>query len=94
MFVTIGVDSKPSGASVWVFEKEQGKTPFQLRVEKGSKPIDVAIRLADHTEAVERVTPDVNQRLRVSLSKADSKRGSSRVTVSRPKGKGGFRRFD
>jgi serine/threonine-protein kinase len=94
VFVTVDVESKPSGASVWVFGKQQGKTPYGLKVQQDDKPLEVSIRLPDHLDALEKVTPDVNQRLRVSLSKKDEKRGSSRVTVTRPKQVGGFRRFD
>ncbi len=93
VFVSIAVESTPAGAAVWAFGKNQGKTPFELKLEKSDRPIEVSIRLHEHADVIEKITPDINQRVRVSLSKKDEKRGSSRVTVSQPK-EGGFRRFD
>ncbi|MEZ4221459.1 MAG: hypothetical protein R3B13_11080 [Polyangiaceae bacterium] len=53
----------------------------------------MSIRKNEFNDVVEKVIPDVNQRLRVSLVADDSKRDRPRSTSTHTKS-GGFRRFD
>lgn len=86
--VTISVTSVPTGAAVIIGGQKRGETPLELALPRGDASLEVKIVKAGWKDATERVTPDVNQRLRVMLI-------AERVPVRRSgKTQSGFRRFD
>lgn len=98
-YVKIDLVSFPPGATVRLAGEDRGKTPLELALEQGDAQLDLRIELDGYVAAVEKLVPDMNQRLRVRLNKADeNKKRTSSVQVTRPKTEpktgGGFRRFD
>jgi serine/threonine-protein kinase len=86
--VVISISSVPTGATVVLGEEDKGKTPLELALPRGNEALALTIRKTGWKDATERVTPDVNQRLRVMLI-------AERVPVRRGgKTQTGFRRFD
>ena len=88
--VTINVISVPDGATVVVQGEDKGTTPLSLSFAKGGETVEITLKRDGYTDAVERVTPDVNQRVRVTLAK-------KKVGAGTPQGGktvGGFHRFD
>ena len=95
--VTLSVDSTPMGAHVMVGDVDQGQTPLELRLPKGKAELRISLTLEGYAPAAENITPDVNQRIKVLLSKKEEEQKQpSRVYVSQPKEKGSssFHRFD
>jgi len=89
--VTIHVVSVPEGATVLVGGEEKGKTPLKLELGRGDEPVEVTLQHDGYTDSVEKVTPDVTQRLRVTLSK---KKKLYFPGGGKPQTGGGFHRFD
>ncbi len=94
--VTINLDSTPAGARVLVAGEERGVTPLALSLPSGTEAVEVGIELEGHESLLERITPDVNQRLRVQLVPASPARRAvrRRTTRAQPRPSGGFYRFD
>jgi len=88
--VVIRVVSDPDGALVFLAGEERGKTPFDLKLPKGSEGVELTLKRDGYEDTVEKVVPDQNQRLRVALSRAKAK-GSA---TGGGKQAGGFHRFD
>jgi len=89
--VVIKVVSDPAGATLLVAGVEKGPTPIEVKLPRGSEAIEFTLKRDGYADAVEKVTPDENQRFRVSLSKAKPKPGGGGFV--KPTG-GGFHRFD
>jgi Protein kinase domain/PEGA domain len=86
--IVLSIVSEPTGARVFIAGSDRGTTPLDLELDRGFQPLEVTVSLDGYLDAVERVTPDLNQRLRVSLS---AKSPTHRRI--KPSG-GGFHRFD
>jgi serine/threonine-protein kinase len=65
--VSVAVASIPSGAEVVVGGDVRGVTPTTLMLERGATPVDIELRADGHVTTSERLIPDVDQRLRVTL---------------------------
>jgi hypothetical protein len=98
--VLVKLTSVPDGASVIIGGEERGKTPIELKITRTSTPIEVTLKHDGYDDAVESITPDVNQRLQFSLSQTKAKgavTGKAKV-FKQPSppgtGTGGFHRFD
>lgn len=89
--VVLKIVSEPSGATLLVAGEERGKTPLELKLPRGSEPVELTLRRDGYDDAVEKVTPDENQRFRVSLTKTKAKSGGGPAVKP---GGGGFHRFD
>jgi hypothetical protein len=89
--VTIHLVSVPAGATVLVGDEEKGTTPLKLELGRGDEPVEVTLKLEGYADSVEKVTPDVTQRVRVTLSK---KKKRYYPGVGKPQTGGGFHRFD
>lgn len=90
--VLIKVVSDPAGATLLVDGVEKGPTPIEVKLPRGDKAVELTLKREGYADAVEKVTPDENQRFRVSLTRAKAKGGGGAVPV-KPSG-GGFHRFD
>jgi serine/threonine protein kinase len=102
--VTISLDSTPPGARVVWGGEDRGTTPLALSVPQSTEPIEVTLELEGYEPYAERITPDVNQRLRLSLVRGRA-RGRARTAQPTPTAQpvpqpapqqrpGGFYRFD
>ena len=61
------IDTVPSHAAIFVGGAKKGVSPLDLRVPRGSDAITVEIKHAGYHSLKERVVPDVNQRLKLTL---------------------------
>ncbi len=97
--VVLDIGSTPSGARVLIDGKDKGTTPLEIALTKSSEQVELRLKHEGFADASEKLTPDMNQRVQVSLSRvgAEEKKKPSRVYVVTPKPKptgGGFHRFD
>lgn len=74
-FVVVQVDTTPDGADVFVDGTLRGVTPLSLRLDRGASPVELELRRAGYRSTVERVIPDVDQRLRFALRRGPSTDG-------------------
>jgi serine/threonine-protein kinase len=65
--VSVSVASIPSGAEVVVGGDVRGVTPTTLMLDRSATPIDIELRADGRVTSTERLIPDVDQRLRVTL---------------------------
>ncbi len=65
----IHVETVPSRASIFVAGAKAGTSPLDLKLPKGTEAIGVEIRHAGYQTVKERVVPDVNQRLKINLTR-------------------------
>jgi serine/threonine-protein kinase len=95
--VTIQIVSQPAGATVLVGEEAKGITPLPLTLPKGNEPVPITLKLEGYEDATDKVTPDVDQRIRVPLTRAKAKTTGAGTQPpgggTKPSG-GDFHRFD
>lgn len=65
----IHVETVPSRAAIFVAGAKAGLSPLDLKLPKGTEAIGVEIRHAGYQTVKERVVPDVNQRLKITLTR-------------------------
>ena len=82
--VVLHIETVPSKAIVLVNGAKQGVSPFDLRLDQSDDPVTVEIRHVGYVTVKERVVPDVNQKLRLTLAPAQG--GAATATP--------FHRFD
>jgi hypothetical protein len=63
----LAIDTVPSHATISVNGEKKGKTPIELKLPKSSEEIVIEIQHPGYVTMKERVVPDVNQRLKLSL---------------------------
>lgn len=64
---TLSIDTVPSHASISVNGERKGKSPIELKVPKSTEEVVIEIQHPGYVTMKERVVPDVNQRLKLSL---------------------------
>lgn len=64
---TLHIETVPSQASIFVAGAKKGSSPLELQVARGAEPITIEIRHAGYATLKERVVPDMNQRLKLTL---------------------------
>jgi hypothetical protein len=80
--VTLDIESTPPGAHITVGGEARGVTPLALAIPQGTEPIEVTLDLAGYRTITERITPDMNQRVRVVLVRGAGRRPGA--TSARP----------
>jgi hypothetical protein len=98
--VTLSVETQPSGAELFVDGVRRGVTPVELVLSQSSLPHELALRLGGYDDRIERIVPDVTQRLVLPLERAvptttrriEPAAAPTAVATSGPRG--GFRRYD
>ncbi len=65
--VSVSLASTPTGAEVMIDGESRGVTPTTIVLERGADPVDVELHAEGHLVTTERLIPDVDQRLRVTL---------------------------
>ena len=65
--VVLHIETVPSKAIVLVNGAKQGLSPADLRLDQSDEPVTVEIRHVGYVTVKERVVPDVNQKLRLTL---------------------------
>ncbi len=89
--VVFKVVSNPAGATLLVDGVEKGPTPIEVKLPRGDQAVELTLRREGYADAVEKVTPDENQRFRVSLTREKAKGGGAAPVKQTG---GGFHRFD
>ena len=71
VMVSILLKTDPADAEVLRSDEleEVGKTPYKFQVKKGSKPIDVKVRMAGYKEETRTIEATADQTLEINLSK-------------------------
>ncbi|MBI2894523.1 MAG: serine/threonine protein kinase [Deltaproteobacteria bacterium] len=85
--VVIHIETSPAGATVLLGHEPRGVTPIDLRVPRSRDPVDLQVRREGYVPWSDEIRPDVDQRLRLVLSKKSRAR-------STPRSPSGFHRFD
>jgi hypothetical protein len=86
--VSIMLKTDPPDAEVMRSDEldEVGKTPYKFQIKKGSKPIDVKVRLAGYKEETRTLTATEDQTLEINLAKEAAPEPAAPVeTGSKPK---------
>jgi serine/threonine-protein kinase len=95
--VAVHVETKPPGAHVLIGGAELGVTPTDVRLPQGTTPLSMQLRRSGYQTLVQRLVPDSDQRLLLSLEPLRSASPSPRPAApppSAPPAGTGFRRFD
>jgi len=71
--ISVALESQPPGARVYLNGRPRGETPVRLQLQRSSEPMELAVKLEGYLPHSERVTPDVDQKLRVMMQKSPSK---------------------
>jgi eukaryotic-like serine/threonine-protein kinase len=77
--VRVQVETTPPGASVIIAGVPRGVTPLSVELPRGEEAVELSIALEGHRSHVERMVPDVDQRVRFTLDRDEAER-------SRPRG--------
>ena len=81
--VRLQIETTPSGARVTLGTVVLGETPLDVHVARGLEPAELTIARDGYVEARERLVPDTDQRLRLTLARA--RRGAApRTTGTSP----------
>ncbi len=76
--VRVEIESVPPGAELWLEGQRLDTTPAVLRLDRSDTRQTVRLSLRGYHDAMEELTPDVDQRLRVSLQPVERRRPRSR----------------
>lgn len=74
--VTIHIETRPPGATVWLDGERKGTTPIDLRLPHDERPLRLELRSAGYASATERLVADVDQKIYVELHLAATPRAS------------------
>jgi serine/threonine protein kinase len=75
--VAVNVESRPAGARVYMGGRPRGETPLRLELERSEAAVEIALELDGYTKVVERVVPDMDQKLHLVLVKAAALKAAS-----------------
>ncbi|MBS2013426.1 MAG: protein kinase [Deltaproteobacteria bacterium] len=94
--VLVHVETRPPGASVFVDGEERGATPVDLRLPRGTTPVEVELVRVGFSPISQPIVPDADQKLLLSLTPSSSKATGPRFRKPKPapSATSGFRRFD
>jgi len=86
---TVHIETIPSRAAIYVGGAKRGVSPLDLKFQKGSSPIVIELRHAGFSTWREKVVPDQNQKLRLTLVAAKGSpqgpnAGASTATTANP----------
>jgi serine/threonine-protein kinase len=70
----VHIDTTPPSAHVFVAGSDRGATPVEVRLARGSDPVALEIRKTGYVTVTEKVVPDEDQRLVLTLSPASPSR--------------------
>ena len=63
----LSIDTIPTRATIVVNGETKGKTPLDLKLPKSNEEVVIELQHAGYATMKERVVPDVNQRLKLTL---------------------------
>jgi hypothetical protein len=92
--VVIDITTTPPGARVSIGGEDRGPTPMKLELDRASQPVKVDLTLSGYETLTETVTPDVDQRLALSLRPAFKARSGPRPQPSSAASGGRYRKFN
>jgi eukaryotic-like serine/threonine-protein kinase len=67
---TVHLETSPAKATIYVNNTKKGVSPFDLKLTKSSEPVIIEIRHPGYQTLKERVVPDMNQKLKLTLAPA------------------------
>jgi serine/threonine-protein kinase len=70
--VAVSIASTPTGAAVSVDGIDRGATPTTVWLPRGERAVTLALHLEGHETVTERFVPDVDQRLRLTLTPTEA----------------------
>jgi serine/threonine-protein kinase len=82
--VVIHIETLPEGVLVTTAGVERGTTPLDLRLDRGSAPVELVLEHPGYVRHTESVTPDVEQRLRLTLVRERDRRPDMRPDRPQP----------
>jgi serine/threonine-protein kinase len=85
------IETVPPHAAIFVGGVKKGTAPYDLNLPRSNSPVIVELRIPGYQTAKERVTPDVNQKLKITLDKAGVVRGPTTSTA--PTGSAPYHKF-
>ena len=62
------IDTVPAKATIYVNGAKKGVSPLDIKLAKGTTPVNVEIRQQGFVTIKEKVVPDANQKLRITLT--------------------------
>jgi hypothetical protein len=91
--VVIRIETSPSKAHVFVAGEDRGVSPVDLHVARGTAVTELEIRRDGYVTQVEKVTPETDQKLKLTLVAA-SRAATPKAAVSAAASANAYRRFD
>jgi hypothetical protein len=82
--VVIHIETLPPGVLVSTGGVERGTTPLDLRLDRGSEPVELVLEHTGYVRHTELVTPDVEQRFRLTLVRERDRRPDMRPDRPQP----------
>ncbi len=93
--ITLEVVSTPPGAHLFLGTKDLGVAPQKLSLDRGTEPITIELRLEGYVNLAQELTPDVDQRIAVTLKPAPVARPVGRPPAPPAASSGGrYRKFN
>jgi serine/threonine-protein kinase len=91
--VVIRIETSPPKAHVFLAGEDRGVSPVDLRLARGTEVTALEIRRDGYVTQVEKVTPEMDQKLKLTLVPA-AKGPAPKATASAAAGANTYRRFD
>jgi hypothetical protein len=63
----VHIDTVPAKATIYINGTKKGLSPLDIKLAKGNTPVNVEIRQNGFVTVKEKVVPDANQKLRITL---------------------------
>jgi eukaryotic-like serine/threonine-protein kinase len=92
--VVIRIETSPSKAHVFVAGEDRGTSPVELRLARGTDVTEVEIRRDGYVTQVEKVTPETDQKLKLTLVAAAAPGRPAAPKPSAAASGNAYRRFD
>ncbi len=82
--VKVLVKTTPPGARLYMNGRPKGETPVLLELERGTAPVRIELKRSGYAVLTDKIVPDMDQRVRLTLSKLKTKTVKRPVIKKRP----------
>jgi hypothetical protein len=86
----LSIDTVPPHATISINGEKKGKAPLELKLPKSSDEVVIEIQHPGYVTMKERVVPDVNQRLKLSLVAS----GAAKPAAAKPGSNNPYKKFE